>query len=146
MSQVTKGIKKKNGWKSASTKPDIADKIRKAWTEEKKAAARERGIAFSLDPNWRHKIALSVSGEKNPMWENGRAVLPYGPGFGNKVKQLAWQRANYKCEICGSDKPRDTHHKDFGKTDHSLENLQVLCRKCHKRLHAEHRRKTKTNN
>ena len=137
MSARTTGIRRP-GFRSASTRPEIAEKIRQSWTQEKRDAARLRAAAAVQDPSWR--LRCGSPGEKNPMWENGRAQIPYARGWARKVKQLAWDRAGGRCELCQSDKPCDTHHKDFRKDNHDLENLQVLCRKCHKRLHAEHRR------
>lgn len=113
--------------------PGVADRIRQAWTDEKREAARLRGLCYASDPDWRLRCGLP--GEQNPMWEDGRAQIPYARGWSRKVKALAWERAGYRCEICQSDTPRDTHHKDFRKDNHSLDNLQVLCRKCHKALH-----------
>ena len=133
MSDRTKGRPKK--YPSASTNPEVAEKIRQAWSPEMREAARQRGLRNAKDPKWREKCGLP--GEKNPMWENGRSQIPYSRGWARKVRQLAWERANHSCEMCGG-KPRDTHHKDFGKDNHNLDNLQVLCRKCHKRLHADH--------
>lgn len=133
MSDRTKG--KKKNYPSPSTKPEVAEKIRQAWTDKMKEAARQRGFRNAENPKWRLKCGSP--GEKNPMWENGRSEIPYSPGWARKVKQLAWKRANFLCEICGG-KPVDTHHRDFQKNDHSLDNLQVLCRKCHKKLHVEH--------
>lgn len=46
---------------------------------------------------------------------------------------LAFERADYKCEICG-EKAEEIHHKDNSKIDHSLSNLQALCCKCHRRI------------
>ncbi|GAA0107358.1 helix-turn-helix domain-containing protein [Clostridium tertium] len=46
-------------------------------------------------------------------------------------KKLAFERANCKCEICG-EVAEEIHHKDNSKIDHSLENLQALCCKCHR--------------
>src|ERR1039458_9832190 len=54
MSQRTTGLKRP-GWKSASCRPDIADKIRKTWTKERREAARIRGLQYALNPEWRLK-------------------------------------------------------------------------------------------
>jgi len=43
------------------------------------------------------------------------------------------------CELCGESSTL-VHHKDFTNYNHSLDNLQSLCRKCHLRLHWEHKR------
>ena len=76
----------------------------------------------------------------NPMWENGRSQIPYARGWTRKVKLIALERANHQCEICQSNKTLDTHHIDYHKDNHDLSNLQVLCRKCHKKIHVEHLR------
>lgn len=51
----------------------------------------------------------------------------------------ALERAGYRCEKCGVARGLHVHHKDgSGETDspnHDLENLMVLCAKCHKQLH-----------
>src|SRR3990167_9748010 len=133
MSERTKGIRR--DYPSASTRPEVAESIRQAWTPAMREAARLRGLERANDPEWRLRCGLP--GHLNPMWEDGRTEIPYARGWTRKVKQLAWQRVGHRCEICGSDKPRDTHHKDFRKDNHALENLQVLCRKCHKKLHIE---------
>lgn len=40
-----------------------------------------------------------------------------------------------KCEICGSTKSIDIHHKDGDYTNNDLSNLQVICRSCHMKEH-----------
>ena len=134
MSEILTG--KRHNYRSASTRPDVARKIRRWWTPQRKKAARLRGLAFASDPEWRKKIALSVSGAMNPHWEHGRAQIPYGPGWGRVNRRLVRKRAGYRCEVCVKRKPLDTHHKDGSKDNHSPENLQALCRKCHKVAHA----------
>lgn len=39
------------------------------------------------------------------------------------------------CEICGSNKNVDVHHKDGNPQNNNIENLQRLCRSCHIRAH-----------
>jgi hypothetical protein len=43
------------------------------------------------------------------------------------------------CELCNSPTTL-VHHKDFTNYNHSLDNLQSLCRVCHLRLHWENKR------
>lgn len=54
------------------------------------------------------------------------------------------RRANNKCENCGSEKKLCIHHKDGNglnlirkglKANNDIDNLQVLCVYCHRRLH-----------
>ena len=138
MSEATTG--KPKAYPSASTRPEVAERIRQAWTPEMKEAARLRGLKNSLDPAWRLKIAESVAGPLNPRWEDGRAVLPYSPGFAGKVRQLVRERDGNRCRQCGSTNTLCVHHADFQKTNHDLANLVLLCRKCHTIAHVAHQR------
>jgi hypothetical protein len=141
MSARTKGIPKTGP--TGGSLPGVAEKIQNAWTPQMREDARQRGLEKAQDPEWRLRCGLP--GSLNPMWEDGRTAIPYARGWSRKVKSLAWERSEHLCEMCFSDSPCDTHHKDFSKTNHSLDNLQVLCRKCHKQLHAAHlRERTKT--
>jgi len=46
------------------------------------------------------------------------------------------KRLNPVCEICGSKKKLDVHHKNYrGIYDVLLEDLQTLCRRCHNSRH-----------
>jgi HNH endonuclease/NUMOD3 motif-containing protein len=133
MSEALRG--KPHTYRSASTTPEVAERIRRAWTPEMREAARLRGLAFAADPEWRRKIAESVSGSKNPMWEDGRAEIPYAPGWGRLHRRLFRESRGNRCEDCGSTEWLDIHHIDGEKHDHSEENLRLLCRRCHKRDH-----------
>src|ERR1700733_6039523 len=139
MSVRTTGIPKVGP--TGGSLPGVAEKIRKSWTPEKREAARIRGEALAADREWR--LRCGRPGELSPTGEDGRTAIPYARGCTRNWKQAAWKRAKGRCELCQCDKPRDTHHIDFGKDNHALDNLQVLCRPCHKRLHAEHLRKGK---
>lgn len=39
------------------------------------------------------------------------------------------------CEICGKTGRLDVHHKDKNTSNNSVENLMVVCRSCHNRIH-----------
>jgi len=39
-----------------------------------------------------------------------------------------------RCEICGSDKNLEIHHKDGNRRNNSLNNLMVVCRSCHRKI------------
>lgn len=40
-----------------------------------------------------------------------------------------------KCELCGSVQNIDVHHKDGDPNNNTRENLMVVCRSCHMKLH-----------
>lgn len=47
------------------------------------------------------------------------------------------------CFCCGG-KARQTHHLDWERTNHEIENLLPVCTTCHGKLHAEHNRESIT--
>lgn len=40
-----------------------------------------------------------------------------------------------RCQICGAENNIDVHHKDGNYKNNSLDNLMILCRKCHIKIH-----------
>lgn len=133
MSAAQKG--RRHSWRSASTRPEVAEKIRQGWTPEKREAARQRGLRFAADQAWRDLIARSVSGTLNPNYQGKDNATPYAPGWGRLHKRLIRERAGNQCESCGKQGPLDIHHIDHSKTNHHPDNLAALCRRCHKRVH-----------
>ena len=85
---------------------------------------------------------MAPKGERNCNWKGGVATYPnHGEMKRNRLIKL--QEAKGKCEVCGED-AYFVHHLDGSKDNHNLENLAVLCRKCHMILHhGEHRKTSK---
>lgn len=46
-------------------------------------------------------------------------------------RSLRMLKAHYKCEECGSKKKLECHHVNGDPSDHSLNNLRILCSVCH---------------
>lgn len=128
---------------SGSVRPDVARKIIDYWTPERREEARQRGLRQAENLAWR--LSCGRPGSASPTWEGGRTKIQYGRGWTPAWKRLVWKRANGRCELCQCDKPRDTHHIDFGKSNHASDNLLVLCRSCHKKIHAAHLQALKQN-
>jgi hypothetical protein len=107
---------RKHDYPSGGSLPGVAEKIRQSWTPEKREAARQRGLRFAADRDWRDLIARSVMGELNPRYQDGSAASGYAPGFGRYHHELIRARAGYRCERCGREpKTLDLHHKDWSK-------------------------------
>lgn len=51
-----------------------------------------------------------------------------------KIVYLIEEREK-KCEICGSTKNVDIHHKDFNHQNNNSDNLMLVCRSCHLKIH-----------
>ncbi len=74
-------------------------------------------------------IKYSPKGKRNYMWRGGVAMYPNH--YLMKKNRLIILMQNPICEICKKKPATQIHHKDGSKTNHSLSNLQALCRKCH---------------
>jgi len=131
MSAALVGKKKPEGFRPASCRPEIAAKIRRSWTKEKREAARQRGLENAKDQAWRDLIAYSVAGELNPNYKGKGKASPYTPGFDRAHRRLIKERDGFRCTRCGSTKNLDIHHIDGSKDNHHPDNLTTVCRKCH---------------
>lgn len=66
-----------------------------------------------------------------------------GPLWWRNAVQMALERAGNKCEDCGSVDKLEVHHKELlepweqrhNSYKNSQDNLKVLCRACHERVH-----------
>jgi hypothetical protein len=65
-----------------------------------KQDARERGLKYVQDPEWRKKV--SSYGADNPMWRGGVTEETYAPGFDATLKRKIRNRDNYMCQLCGT--------------------------------------------
>src|SRR3990167_2980963 len=97
-----------HNWRSGSTQTNVARKIQKWWTPERKEAKRLEML--QRNPNSRYH-GLSARAAK-------RLTVAAG-----------------KCSRCPWTKRLDIHHKDRDKRNQSPENLEVLCHRCHMQEH-----------
>lgn len=70
-------------------------------------------------------------------WRNGKAFKSgVNRGFWtNVVIPLMLKRAGYKCSRCDSINNLEVHHKDYDVQ--IIENFEVLCKSCHKKVHVK---------
>lgn len=72
----------------------------------------------------------------NPALLRRRARDAYDRKYFGGMREIARERAGWRCENCGG-KPRflHTHHLDHDKTNNRLRNLRCLCNRCHGYMH-----------
>ena len=133
---------RRHSWRSASTRPEVAAKIRQWWSPKRKEGARIRGLRLASDRAWRDMIARSVMGAKNPRYRKLGKATGYGPGWGRLHKRLIRERDGNQCVQCWATGRLDTNHKDGSKDNHHPDNLVTLCRKCHANQPGDRRNKT----
>ena len=88
--------------------------------------------------NWRVREGLiekpgvgsggNQENENNPARKNGKSTI--------------WQAKRFRkdcCELCGSTRNIDLHHKNKNRRDWNPSNLQTLCRSCHASAHQSQR-------
>ena len=135
MSESHKG---KPSWCKGKKRPEHSEAMKRMWQDpSRREAARQRGALQAENQEWLLKIANALSGANNPNYQGLGHATGYAPGWGRGYRKRLRARAHGICEMCGkpSTRPLDLHHKDFAKTNHSPDNLMVLCRSCHKLLH-----------
>lgn len=120
---------KSKPWLKGKKRPEVGKKIQAWWTEERREKRRQE--ARARNPNARYH------------------------GLSAKEAKKLVQRIGH-CERCqhdGSESRLDVHHKDRDKHNHQLENIEILCHRCHMQEHASkgetgwdsYHRKRKTN-
>ena len=78
---------------------------------------------------------MAPKGERNCNWKGGVAEYPnHGEMKRNRLIKL--REAEGRCEVCGEE-AFCVHHLDESKDNHDLDNLAVVCKKCHQVLHNE---------
>jgi len=77
------------------------------------------------------------AGKKNINWKGG--IYKYPNEWTGRLKHKVWVRDKGKCQKCGKigRKRSDLvcHHKDFDKKNCRIDNLELLCRSCHMKVH-----------
>lgn len=111
------------------------------WTQERRAAAQQRGLKYASDPAWRKKIAEAVSRDRNPRWLGGLTEQKYAPGFGRVLKSSIRARDGFACVLCGSTENElgyalTIHHIDYDKSNHCSRNLASVCKACNSRVNS----------
>jgi len=71
------------------------------------------------------------NGDKNPRWKGGTS--------GGYIRKIGLQQLHkhgiYKCQICGSSEQLEVHHKDRNRLNNSIDNLMLVCKSCHRKIH-----------
>lgn len=86
----------------------------KRWYEKNKQKV------FARTAKYKRKTFGTVSGEEF---------------YKESVHPLVLKRDNYKCTKCGSSESLIVHHKHYDVDKLTMNDLQTLCRSCHRRLH-----------
>jgi hypothetical protein len=95
---------------------------------------------------WKDRIPMAIKdlriGDTNWNWNGGIAEYP-NQNLMRKNRLVKIGQQHVKCEICGH-KGDKIHHKDGSKDNHKIDNLMLLCIKCHYRIHRGRKNKVKT--
>lgn len=79
---------------------------------------------------YKEKQRLSHLGEKNPVWKGGNTYGYYSPIYIPLIKTL-----KQECSLCGSTNKLIAHHIDKNFKNNNLDNLSIVCRGCHNKIH-----------
>lgn len=90
------------------------------------------------------KQSLVKLGKNNPVWKGGISFAPYPLSWRMKLKLEIKSRDNNTCQLCGKNIDEfnlgwATHHIDYDKNNCDINNLILLCKKCHGRTNHNNR-------
>lgn len=86
------------------------------------------GLGLKRTEKTKINLSNSKKEDKNPQWKGGVSEDYY--------RRIRREIKPDICELCGkSDGQINTHHKDGNHYNNGLNNLIVLCNKCHANLH-----------
>jgi len=111
---------------SEEHKRNIGKASKKAW---------EDGV-FD-DPDIREKWSDATQGENNPNWKNGASFTPYPKEF-KRARKKVIKRDGSLCQICHDEcigRMGHVHHINANKQNNAMENLILVCRDCHGKIH-----------
>jgi 5-methylcytosine-specific restriction endonuclease McrA len=74
------------------------------------------------------------SNEKSPNWKGGRSRWRL-----REARRILLENNHNLtiCELCGSKKIINIHHRNWQPNDNRINNLQVLCMSCHIKAHSK---------
>lgn len=122
--QGHKGFKHNKKTKEKMRQAKLRNPVRPTFWKDKKFTEEHK-----------RNIGNSHLGEKHWNWKGGIAGKNYPIEWNNALKIKIYQRDNYNCQKCKTNKQLVIHHIDKNKKNCSEINLITLCRSCHIKLH-----------
>ncbi len=96
--------------------------------------------ANKVSEKWRDGSYKNVSGKNHWRWKGGGSNV-YPNKFNRTLKNFIKSRDNYQCQICSRDlrnsKLARIHHRDGNKENCDQDNLILLCKFCHGKVHSK---------
>ena|SRR3990167_5478559 len=123
-------------------------KGRKTWNT---GLSKEQQPRYGKPISEKQRENIRKNGLKNkgrPAWNRG--LIEWSPRLHfKKTREEVFDRDNHQCVICHSPKNLLIHHIKYWEelqdwnVIHSMENLEVLCRRCHMQQHTKQKVKMK---
>jgi 5-methylcytosine-specific restriction endonuclease McrA len=85
---------------------------------------------------YKEKCRVDSLGKKNPNYKNGNSY-----SYQRTIYIPLIQTLVQKCSLCGKTKKLVTHHIDFNYKNNILNNLTIVCRSCHNKIHKKGEKK-----
>ena len=106
-------------------------------TEETKSKMSLAHKRLFEDPEYKeYRKRFVVRGEDHPNWKGGTSYEPYSPEFTAELKAQVQERDEHACRVCLEFNPDwVVHHINGDKKNSDIDNLVLLCRSCHGRIH-----------
>lgn len=98
----------------------VCDTCRPEWTKRHDHEKYLRNYKQKRETKW-----AQPRGVDSPFYKNGFGIF----------QRIAFDNYPHKCSLCGSTEFLCVHHKDRDRKNNTVDNLQILCKSCHQKVH-----------
>lgn len=116
------------------SRPCIKERLTKENVELRTRDEQQKQVMIQFKDSFKGINA----GIKSHFYKHGRKIGVYQNC--REYRELAKNKIEWKCQICGNNKTKHdlcVHHIDKNNHHNSIDNLMVLCKSCHSKIHTK---------
>jgi len=125
-----KGLSKDTDERILKSAVSTSKSVKKKWEEGDYDDRRSNASSMNKNQGW--------FPEGSKPWNKGLGhPSVYGPEFSKELRRTVRELFRNRCVRCDAGDSLVVHHIDTDKTNNDIENLMLLCRRCHMKIHSD---------